>query len=425
MKKTVSILLLIVSEVLLSASTMAMALFTEPSPEPLQPPAAYANLPLVFFDTFDSNNNEWFTGDEDGPGQTGNFQVSNGKYEWLVESLDEYAGYFQVANVEPISDFYAEVEARHISGKKYYSYGIQFLIEEDWDRFSFDICADCGIGGEFAVFRIKNSDYTPLIDWQEAHAINPSGANKLAVLAHDDRIRLFINDELVGTVKKSPDTEGILALSTDIFELARVKMDFDNFLVLDASEYDPEAAELPTPTLTSTSAPSESVAIVDTDSLNVREGPDTLYRNLTGVSKGDQLEILGQAYTCKWLKIKTPAGIVGWVAARLVQFDLACSQIPPASIPPTPTLQPPTATAVPTQAPSGQSINVKIINNTGGTVTLNMTGPATYSFTFGTGTQTINVLKGTYTFTAWGCGGAVNTGSKVLSGGDEWEWFCQ
>jgi uncharacterized protein YraI len=173
-------------------------------------------------------------------------------------------------------------------------------------------------------------------------------------------------------------------------------------------------------------------AVVDTRSLNVRKGPDTTFPIMTGVAEGDRLEIVGQAYTCAWLLIRTEGGVEGWVSASLVIYDMPCNEIASAPVPPTPasaaSLPSPTTVVDEqpdaTKAPSGKTVSVKIINKTGGTLSLNLSGPADYSFTFGTGTQNIKVVKGKYTYTAWGCGSS-SSGSKALDNGDEWEWFCK
>ena len=187
--------------------------------------------------------------------------------------------------------------------------------------------------------------------------------------------------------------------------------------------------DTPTPEPTFTKTP-EPGAIVDTDSLNIREGPGTMYGIVTGVDRGDLLEITGQAYNCEWLKVKTESGVSGWVSADLVKFEQSCSSIPSAAIPPTP-IPLPTSTPVPVQlptataqAPSGKTITVKIVNNTGGTLSLNLSGPASYSFTFGTGSHNIKILPGTYTYTAWGCGSSMS-GTKNLKKVDTWTFYCK
>ena len=141
---------------------------------------------------------------------------------------------------------------------------------------------------------------------------------------------------------------------------------------------------------------------MDTESLNIRKGPGIVYAIVTGASKGDRLEIIGQAYSCSWLKIKTSNGVEGWVSTDLVKYDLPCNQIP--SVP-----NPQLAT---------------VLSNPSGALTLNLSGPAVYSFTYGPGNHDMWVIPGTYTYTAWGCGTSTS-GTQKLSDGFEWRCYCQ
>lgn len=71
-------------------------------------------------------------------------------------------------------------------------------------------------------------------------------------------------------------------------------------------------------------------------------------------------------------------------------------------------------------------IPILVKNDTGGTLSLSLSGPATYNFSIPPGQQNIYVIPGTYNYTARGCGGAVESGMYDLSkSGDGWEWWCQ
>jgi hypothetical protein len=76
------------------------------------------------------------------------------------------------------------------------------------------------------------------------------------------------------------------------------------------------------------------------------------------------------------------------------------------------------------QKASSGEVNVKIKNDTGGTVWLNLSGPATYSFSLAPGKSTITVLKGRYNYTAYGCGGASVSGTKQIRSNMEWRFWC-
>lgn len=64
---------------------------------------------------------------------------------------------------------------------------------------------------------------------------------------------------------------------------------------------------------------------------------------------------------------------------------------------------------------------IKIKNDTGGTITIILTGPQNYTFYVAVGTSNLTVAKGKYSFTAYGCGGAVDTGT-IKSGGNLKFW---
>ncbi len=93
---------------------------------------------------------------------------------------------------------------------------------------------------------------------------------------------------------------------------------------------------------------------------------------------------------------------------------------PTATITNTPKPTIPPVTKVPTNTPlpaCDASFVVYIENNTGGTVTLYMKGPASYTFNLAAGNSTVNVCYGQYSTTAYGCGGAsvndsFNTGEE-------------
>jgi len=58
-------------------------------------------------------------------------------------------------------------------------------------------------------------------------------------------------------------------------------------------------------------------AVVQTELLNVRSGPDTSYDVLRVVNQGDQLYVIGSIPG--WLNVELPDGVLGWVMAKFVQ----------------------------------------------------------------------------------------------------------
>lgn len=183
--------------------------------------------------------------------------------------------------------------------------------------------------------------------------------------------------------------------------------------------YNINPAAIPTHTPTSTPSP---VAVVNTETA-IRSGPGTNYAWLSTATVNMELTLIGRTSDCSWLVIIMSDGKQGWINADFITFNLPCNLLDIAAIPPTPTLKP---AVPPTPTPcAGETISILIKNDTGGQVTLYLKGPCSYTFSISPGNTTINILPGTYSYTAYGCGGATLSGSKTFSGGDEWTWFCQ
>ena len=66
---------------------------------------------------------------------------------------------------------------------------------------------------------------------------------------------------------------------------------------------------------------------------------------------------------------------------------------------------------------------VTIVNDTGSTLYLNLSGTAVFQFTVGTGKTKINVIKGKYDYSGSGSCGS-QTGVINLKKGVIWRWWC-
>jgi len=190
----------------------------------------------------------------------------------------------------------------------------------------------------------------------------------------------------------------------------------------------PVPTETPTPTNTPTVTPTPTPTIDFSASLNVGSaglyhGPGTVYDIDYYINSDDEIHIIGSAYDCSWIKVITSGGAeTGWIYFANLDYVLECSDIPTAFIPATPTSQPVAAT--PYVPPPG-SIDLVIENNTGGSVTLVMSGPISHTFYISTGTQTITLPGGSYSYTVYGCGGDNMNGWYNFGPGDVWTWWCE
>jgi hypothetical protein len=181
-------------------------------------------------------------------------------------------------------------------------------------------------------------------------------------------------------------------------------------------------APTPTPTLEPVLEPTvtptpEVVRVAPIQNANCRSGPSTDYPVLLSIPAGTEVIVLGQNADSSWFYIQNPqtSGDYGWVKASLVRFVFGSELLLPVFTPiaPPPVVYPtaPTAPpAVPTVACEGSG-SLFIVNDTGGIVTLYLTGPAKYTFHIAAGSQTLTVCPGTYSYTGYGCGGASKNGT--------------
>ncbi len=186
------------------------------------------------------------------------------------------------------------------------------------------------------------------------------------------------------------------------------------------------AAATIAPTNTSTPAiePTSATARVKvTKNTNCRSGPSTDYSIVVTLPAGSEAEVLGRNPGSDFYYVQNPdnpsEGCWIWnELATVISGEIAILPVfTPAALP-MPTI--PAPTAAPACERSG---TVSIKNDTGGTVTIHMTGTASFTFSVAAGNQTLSVCPGSYSYTAYGCGGASRTGT--VNDGDEIEFWCE
>jgi hypothetical protein len=127
----------------------------------------------------------------------------------------------------------------------------------------------------------------------------------------------------------------------------------------------PTTTPPPTITVVPTPKPSDPPtpaphAIVASEALNVRFGPDTRFEVVARLTRGDALIVVGQSGRCNWLKVLMAQGATGWVARQTGGVDLVTLYLPCETIPelrvPTPTARPLPPTHTPQPAPTASPL---------------------------------------------------------------------
>jgi len=164
--------------------------------------------------------------------------------------------------------------------------------------------------------------------------------------------------------------------------------------------------------------PSDPTATVNSATY-LRQGPGTEYFTISSYGVGAILTITGKDFNCQWLQVLDSNNRTGWVFTSNLNFTLPCDEIPIVSYPTPP------PTKIPATVTPACSLNgiLNLQNDTGATVTLYLSGPTNFTFYLSTGASSLSICPGTYSYTAYGCGGATDTGT--MSSGESHTFFCQ
>jgi serine/threonine-protein kinase len=181
-----------------------------------------------FFDSFDTNENNWPTGEDDYGRSVVNTAITDGVYRWDVMARDSViAWYWPGTDQRTQGDLRLSVDARRVSGPTASDYGLTFR-EVDEDNFYY-----FGISDEqqYGFFVIQGGEWTTLIDWTAADVIQVGQANRVTVLGEGAHFRFFINGVQVGEAEDDTLSEpGIVGLAIELYNAGdEATFEFDNF----------------------------------------------------------------------------------------------------------------------------------------------------------------------------------------------------
>jgi len=172
-----------------------------------------SNWPVVFGDTFDSNANDWATGDYSDERLTGSREIIDGKYHWEADALDGVI-WWSVPDVASVSDFYLAVNAQRVSGVTDGQYGVIFR-RADRDNYGLFKIED----SQYYKFSVRSEgEWDTVIDWTETSAIRPVGVNRLAVIGEGSNFSFYINDEFVGEIDEGRLSSGTMGLAIELLD---------------------------------------------------------------------------------------------------------------------------------------------------------------------------------------------------------------
>lgn len=194
-------------------------------PEELRQASGAAGWPVLLFENFTANENNWLTGDlpSDYFAKL-NQTIADGRYHWearasRVNTITTawLAGY-------PVSDFHLAVNGKHIRGSRAgSSWGAIFHIQDNHNFYWFRI-TDARF---FAVSVVKDSQWLNLVDWTKTDTIKPKGINQVEVIGSGTHFTFLINGRVVSEVEDEHFRQGLVGVAIEAYTLnEEISFDF-------------------------------------------------------------------------------------------------------------------------------------------------------------------------------------------------------
>ncbi|MBN1954475.1 MAG: hypothetical protein JW900_05415 [Anaerolineae bacterium] len=195
-----------------------------PTAPPPPPTATRAPLPDVLFeDDFSDPSTGWEIDEFD----TGTIGYGPGYYYVTTTELGSMMWGQAMRN---FSNTIIDVDATQVSAPSNdnNAYGVMCRVQSDSNGYLLRVSGD----GYYAVHRIVNDEFEPLVDWTTSTVINMGNAtNHLRVVCDGDRLTLIVNGEVLADIRDTTYTSGDIALTATTFEEEGTEIHYDNLVV--------------------------------------------------------------------------------------------------------------------------------------------------------------------------------------------------
>lgn len=194
--------------------------------EPL-PIVPGADGQILFEERFESNRNDWPTGESMDEYGVLNSELIDGRYQMSYEAKKGVFSWNNLGESE-FDNFVLSVEATPVEHSAAVAYGLTFRENAGGDLYSFEIDSD----GLFIVNLLVDDEWQTLVDYTESAAINKSGSNQLLVKAIGPQLSFYINGEEVTTLEDETLDSGLIGVAMELYEAGDTAVvEFDNLIV--------------------------------------------------------------------------------------------------------------------------------------------------------------------------------------------------
>ena len=182
---------------------------------------------ILFQDQFDSNQNDWYVGEETDEYGRYETEIVDGRYR-LSHEADQGVFIWEEPTGAEFDNFVLSVEAIPVEYSAAFAYGLVFRSGTEQELYAFEIDSD----GYFFINRLDNGSWETLVEFTEMAAINADGPNQLTVAALGPTLSFFINDEKAITIEDDALASGSIGVAMELYEAGDgATIDFDNLIV--------------------------------------------------------------------------------------------------------------------------------------------------------------------------------------------------
>jgi len=186
---------------------------------------ASANWPLVLFESFNNNDNEWIEDDIDDEFAAISIAIK-GVYSWEAKAKQGFV-WWVWPNADPVTEFYLAVDAQNQGENSAAQYGLIFNFNEDTEEFHYLEIQD---EQYFSLWAAEQDGWKEIIPATSSTAIIPGGMNHLEVIAIGEDHYILINDELVGETSMHASVDGYTGVAIGLSQEGdEGTIIFDNF----------------------------------------------------------------------------------------------------------------------------------------------------------------------------------------------------
>ena len=185
--------------------------------------------PIVYQDDFEDSGSGWRTGETEHVSRA----YVDGVYEIQVKD-DWSIAWSRIPGELEFLDFSVEVTFRSVEGEGEAGFLFRY---QDSDNF---YCFTVSTRGEYRLRRQRYDEWETLIDWTPFTGLEPTGWNRLRIVAQGDEFSFFLNGKLLAEFRDNAFRAGQLALCAGTFAEPELIVRFDELVV----QEDPEVRAL-------------------------------------------------------------------------------------------------------------------------------------------------------------------------------------